>query len=463
MKTFLFSHFSFLKRSALLLGSLFLGQVLSAQTSSTLEPPAPHDSAYYARMQWFDNAKLGIFIHWGIYAVDGVSESWSFFNNNVPYDKYMAQSKGFTASNYNPAEWADLIKESGAQYTVITTKHHDGMALWNTKQSKLNVVNQTPATRDLITPFAEEVRKRGIHLGTYYSLLDWSHPDYPNHTRTSVRYDIKKDPARWQKFCKFNMAELNEVNTNWKPDLIWFDGDWEQTAETWNAPSVIKMLRKTNPNVIINSRIQGYGDYATPEIGAPVVRPKARYWELCYTINDSWGYQQGDTNFKSKQFLLTTFVDCLSKGGNLLLDITPKADGTIPQENIDVLKAFGRWTKKHAEAIYNTRAGVPGDYFIGYTTVNPQKTTLYLYLPYKPVEKVMVKGIVNNIKDIRVVGQTEKPTYTLYNKLSWSEVPGVLYIDVPERLLDENITVLALDLEGELKVYQGEGQVVTAN
>ena len=121
MKTFLFSHFSFLKRSALLLGSLFLGQVLSAQTSSTLEPPAPHDSAYYARMQWFDNAKLGIFIHWGIYAVDGVSESWSFFNNNVPYDKYMAQSKGFTASNYKPAEWADLIKACGAQYTVITT------------------------------------------------------------------------------------------------------------------------------------------------------------------------------------------------------------------------------------------------------------------------------------------------------------------------------------------------------
>lgn len=444
--------------------ALLWGTALGTQAQTgAIPPPAPQDEAYHQRMEWFDDAKLGIFIHWGIYAVNGVTESWSFFNSRISHADYMKQLNGFTAKNYDPQKWVSLIKESGARYTVLTTKHHDGVALWKTKYSKLNVVQSSPAKRDLVTPFAEEVRRQGLKLGAYYSLIDWTHKDYPNHRRDSVRYKAEEDPARWAKFCDFNMGQLREVNTLWKPDLIWFDGDWEQTAQTWNAPAVVNLLRSTNPNVIINSRLQGYGDYATPEIGVPLTRPKARYWELCYTINDSWGFQHKDTNFKTPQMLLTTFVDCLSKGGNLLLAITPREDGTLPQENVDVLKAFGRWTRKHAEAVYKTRAGVPGDYFIGYTTVNPEKNILYLYLPYKPIGKVQLKGIVNNIKDIRIVGQAEKPVYKMYNKLSWSEVPGIVYVDIPERLLDENITVLAVELEGELKVYQGEGQVVTAN
>ena len=129
------------------------------------------------RMEWFDHAKLGIFVHWGIYAVNGVSESWSFHNKYLPYEQYMSQCSGFTASKYDPKAWLDLIKESGARYTVITTKHHDGVALWNTKYSDLNTVKATAAKRDLLTPFVKEVRKHGLKLGLYYSLIDWSHPD----------------------------------------------------------------------------------------------------------------------------------------------------------------------------------------------------------------------------------------------------------------------------------------------
>lgn len=442
-----------------LVSILSAGLPLSAQEVSQPESDAQKSK----RMEWFDEAKLGIFIHWGIYAVNGVSESWSFFNNYLPYDEYMNQAQGFTASKYDPKKWVDLIKESGAKYTVITTKHHDGMALWNTKTSTHNVVEGTPAKRDLIAPFVKEVRKQGLKLGFYYSLLDWSHNDYPNKTRTETRYSIKEDPQRWNRFVQFNFAQLSELNKTWKPDLYWFDGDWEQSAESWDSKGIINLLRSTNPKVIVNSRIQGYGDYATPEQGVPVVRPKDSHWELCMTMNDSWGYQHADTNYKSPFILLRTFVDCLSMGGNLLMDIGPKEDGTIADEQVAILKEFGRWTKKHKEAIYNTRAGIPNEHFQGYTTLNKAGDVLYLYLPYKPNGPIEVKGLVNKINRVWVVGNGTILPYKIYNKNYWSAVPGNLYIDVPERVLDEQITVLAILLDGPIKLYRGEGQIISSN
>lgn len=413
------------------------------------------------RMEWFADAKLGIFIHWGIYAVNGVSESWSFFNKYLPYEEYMSQKDGFTASKYDPKTWVDLIKESGARYTVITTKHHDGVALWDTKAGSLSTVKSTAAKRDLLTPFVKEVRKHDLKLGFYYSLLDWSHPDYPNKTRTEVRY--KDDPARWQRFVDFNMAQLKELNKTWKPDLYWFDGDWEQTAEAWNSKGIVDLLRSDNKNVIINSRIQGYGDYATPEQGVPVVRPEDKYWELCMTMNDSWGYQHTDTNYKSPYILLRTFVDCLSMGGNLLLDMAPKEDGTLPEEQIAILKEFGRWTKKHKEAIYETKAGIPNEHFQGYTTLSKSGDILYLYLPYKPNGPIEVKGLMNKVNRVWVVGSGNMLNYKVYNKNYWSEVPGNLYIDVPERALDPQITVVAVLLDGPIKLYRGAGKVIESN
>ena len=439
------------------LGLLIALSPLRAQEIAKQETPEQKDK----RMEWFSQAKLGIFIHWGIYAVKGVSESWSFFNNYLPYDEYMNQAGGFTASKYDPKAWVDLIKESGAQYTVITTKHHDGVALWDTKVGDLSTVKSTPAKRDLIAPFVKEVRKQGLHLGFYYSLLDWSHPDYPNKTRTEVRY--KDDPARWAKFNKFNFGQLAELNKTWKPDLYWFDGDWEQSAEAWNSKGIVELLRSDNKNVIINSRIQGYGDYATPEQGVPVVRPEDKYWELCMTMNDSWGYQHTDSNYKSPYILLRTFVDCLSNGGNLLLDIGPKEDGTIPEDQVAILKEFGRWTKKHKEAVYDTRAGIPAEHFQGYTTLNKAGDILYLYLPYKPNGVVEVKGLVNKVNRVWVVGNGAMLSYKVYNKNYWSDVPGNLYIDVPEQVQDSQITVLAVLLDGPVKLYRGVGRVIESN
>lgn len=451
-------------KKALFLLTVFLSQWTVGNAQET-RPTGESQETYEKRMQWFGDAKFGVFIHWGIYAVKGVSESWSFYNNYLPYDEYMKQTKGFTASKYNPKEWVDLIEQSGAQYTVLTSKHHDGFALWDTKAGDISAKKSSAAKRDVFTPFAEEVKKRkNLHLGIYYSLLDWSREDYPNKTKTFSRYNIKEDPARWQSFCKFNFAQLKELNETYKPDLYWFDGDWEQSAEDWNSKGIIDLLRSTNPDVVVNSRIQGYGDYATPEQGIPVVRPTSKFWELCYTMNDSWGYQHTDKNFKSPHFLIRTLCDCMSKGGNLLLDIGPKADGTIPQEEVDILKEFGRWTSKHKEAVYGTRAGLPSEHFPdGYTTLNKDGDIIYLYIPNKVSHEIVLRGICNKVNRVWVVGNGAMLNYKLYDKLYWSALPGILTIDVPEEVQDESVTVIAVLVDGPVQLYRGEGQVITAN
>nr|WP_319267315.1 alpha-L-fucosidase [uncultured Draconibacterium sp.] len=413
------------------------------------------------RMQWFGDAKLGIFIHWGIYSVNGIDESWSFFNDYISYDDYMNQLAGFTADKYNPEQWAELIAESGAKYAVLTTKHHDGVALWDTKCSDLNVVDKTPAGTDFVAPFVKALRKNDLKVGLYYSLLDWSHPDYPNKTRKIKRYE--NDSLRWANFVDFNFCQMEELSTQFKPDLYWFDGDWEQSAEKWKAKELSESLRKWNKNVILNSRIQGYGDYATPEQGLPVTRPDAKYWELCMTMNDSWGYQHNDHNYKTPNQVIRILVDCINKGGNLLLDIGPKPDGTIPEEQVKILKELGRWTNKHAEAIYGTQAGIPYEHYYGPTALNKTGDILYLFVPHKPNGSLVLKGIKNKINRMWVVGNGTKLNWDVKMKQYWSAVPGIVYIDVPEKVLDEQVTVIAVLLDGEVDLYREQGQVIESN
>ncbi|MCQ2167755.1 MAG: alpha-L-fucosidase [Bacteroidales bacterium] len=442
----------------LLAFAMIAAPVFSAEPVETEEQKAE-------RMEWFSQAKFGVFIHWGIYSRGDWSESWAFHNKYVGIDDYFAQEKDFTASNYNPEEWVSLIKESGARYTVITTKHHDGVALWDTKAGDVSTVKSCAAKRDVLTPFVNEVRKQGgIKLGLYYSLIDWPREDYPNIYREGpAKYDINKEPERWRHFCDFNFAQMKELNDAYHPDLYWFDGDWEFSSEQWRAPQLLEMVRKTNPGVIVNSRIQGNGDYATPELGVPVTRPADKWWETCMTINDSWGFRKRDRDFKSDMTLLRMFVNCMSLGGNLLLDIGPRADGTIPEEEVAALKTIGRWIAKHEEAVYPTRAGIPDGHVQGYTTLNKEGNILYVYLPYTPNESIEVKGLKTHIKKVRVVGTDRTLDWTLYNDIDWSEVPGVYYINVPEDVLDEHITVLALELEGPLSLYRGSGQVMSFN
>jgi alpha-L-fucosidase len=337
--------------------------LLSILLLSSLQMKAQQTGTENPRLHWFREARIGIFIHWGIYAVNGIDESWSFYNGHITYEDYMKQLKGFTASKWQPSEWAAVIAGSGARYAVLTAKHPDGVALWPSKCDRaITVVNNAPAGRDLIAPYMQALRDKGIKAGLYYSLIDWSYPDYPGFLRDQPRYT--NDSLRFNRFTEYNLCQINELSKTYKPDLFWFDGDWEQNAATWKAAQIKQGLLNDNPNVIVNSRLAGYGDYGTPENGPPVFRPNDPVWELCLTTNTSWGYQPNDTNYKTPGQVLGILVDCIAMGGNLLLDIGPREDGTIPDEQRAILKELGRWTSKHAEAVYGTLPGIPMECFL---------------------------------------------------------------------------------------------------
>jgi alpha-L-fucosidase len=426
---------------------------------------------------WFDQAKLGIFIHWGIYAVNGTSESWSFFNKETTYDEYMSQLAGFTASKYDPAAWASLFRRAGARYAILTTKHHDGVALWNTKQSSLNVVEKTPAGRDLIGPYCEALRAEGLRVGLYFSHLDWSHPDYasevhpPPHTppvehRNPFENPLSDegiDPARWQNFLRFHRAQLQELCEQYRPELFWFDGDWGRSSEQWGMKELREQLHAWCPQgVELNARMKGYGDYQTPEQGIPVTRPSGP-WEFSMTINDSWGYRPQDENYKRLDQIIRIFCDVIGMGGNLLLDITPKEDGTIPQPQVDVLEGLGEWIRRHEEAVYSTREGLPFGHFHGPSMLSLDQKTLYLCVADIPRRELMIKGLQTPVRSVRVVGNGTSLEHRVVGGAQWVQVPGLLTINVPVTVLDKVMTVVAVEFDEPLEIYHGPGQSVEKN
>ena len=409
------------------------------------------------KMNWFADAKLGIFIHAGIYSVSDVSESWSFHNKDVTYANYMGQLKGFTLKNYDASQWANLIAQTGAKYSVITTKHHDGVAAYDTKLNNLSFVKATPAKKDLIEPLYAELRKRNIKIGAYYSLIDWSDYNYPGFLKDSSRYKISDDTVRWEKFRNFFQGQINELSTKFNPDLFWFDGDWEHNADEWQASKVRAGILKHNKDAIINGRLQGFGDYETPEQNFPVSRPKAKYWELCMTLNNNWGYRASDTNWKTPYEVITIFTDIVSNGGNLLLDIGPKEDGTFPKEVHQTLKELGDWNKRNGEAVFNTLGGIGQGHFYGPSTLSKDSSTLYLFIQGHVNGNVTLKGLQNKIKSISVVSNNRPINYKVVGKISWSAVPGIVYMNVPAEMNDKYVTVLRVKLDGPLKLYKGTG------
>ena len=397
----------------------------------------------HPKMDWFENARLGIFIHWGIYSVNGIPESWSFFNNYISYEDYMKQLSGFNASNYDPNLWVKLIKESGAGYAVITSKHHDGVALWDSKMGGINTVKDSKAGKDLLTPFVKALKAANLRTGIYYSLPDWSYPDYDVMTREIKRYNIKAEPARWIKFQNYFTGQLKELSEQYNPDLYWFDGDWEHNAQEWKSEEVRKLLTQKNPNVIINSRLNSYGDYSTPEQGVPVVRPSDPYWELCLTMNDSWGYVQHDKNYKTSNQVIRTFIDCVANGGNLLLDIGPKPDGTIPAEQVKILKDLGAWNKKHAEALFGTRAGICGSNYQGKSTISSDGKIIYAFVENTPVNKIEIRNLAQQPKKVRILG-TNAELKQIYDTST-----GITYVSFNKTQLDPTVSVIALEFENK--------------
>lgn len=412
---------------------------------------------------WFERAKLGIFVHWGIYAVKGVAESWSFFNGQLGYDDYMSQLAAFTASRFDPDAWARLFGEAGARYAVLTAKHHDGVALWDTAASDLSVVRKAPAGRDLVAEYMAAMRRHGLKAGLYFSHLDWSHPDYatvrPRHVDQENRFAYpepgNESPFGWENFLRFHRAQVHELTDRYAPDLLWFDGEWERDERQWRMRELRADLLARKPDMVLNARMLGYGDYATPEQGIPIQPPNGP-WELCLTVNDSWGWQPGDANHKSVRQLVGVFAETIGAGGNLLLDVGPREDGTITAEQACRLRGLGGWIRRHADAVYDTGRGLPPGHFHGASTLSADRRTLYLIAFGRPAEFVSVRGLRSGIRRATVVGTGAELPVSSAGGLG--EVPGIGYIGIDDGQLEQYATVIAVELDGELDLYRGSGR-----
>lgn len=342
---------------------------------------------------WFNEAKFGMFIHWGAYSVAARGE-WILNRERTPYDEYIEKYVNqFKAEHYDPGKWAQLAKAAGMKYMVLTTKHHDGFCLWDTKTTDFNAVCRGPG-RDLVAEYAEAARAAGLKVGFYFSLADWHHPDYP----TPYARDW---PEKWpdeegrKRFVAFYREQLRELMTNYgKIDLLWYDGGEPGPLDGKEANEEVYRLQ---PDILINERNGAPFDFRCSE--QSVTAPGQNVpWEACITLNGNWGYHRGDDCYKSAKEVIMLLIDTVKKGGNLLLNVGPKADGTIPEQSAKVLQEVGAWMEKNGEAIYGTtRTPFSWGNSYGITV----KNNMIYILQFHAVDEFCIAEFKNRVKGIR--------------------------------------------------------------
>lgn len=434
-------------------------------------------------MDWFNDAKFGIFIHWGIYAVNGKDASWSYFNHEQPWarpehhsapEEYFAQCEHFTAAAYNPDAWAETFRSVGARYVVITTKHCDDFALWATQQKGgRNVVDDTPAGRDLIAPLCAALRRVGLKVGLYYSHSGWGHPDYPTLYKDPTQRGqaglskyaypqngSDENPAAWARYLAYQRGQIRELCETFQPDLLWFDADWERTPEQWGASELIALIRQWCPHVVLNNRTCHLGDYSTPEQGLPTRIPEGP-WELCLTIDRQWGYTEFENDLKSSRQLLWFLIHTATKGGNLLLNVSPRADGTLPAEHTDRLREIGAWLERHGAALFGTTLGLPDGLFEGASTLSLDRQTLYLITSSGGCESLAVQGVHAPVTRVEHLATGTTLPHRFIAGAEWANLPGVLWVDLPVELRDPLYSVVCVHLAKPLEIYHGTGQVLS--
>ncbi|HEV8632798.1 MAG TPA: alpha-L-fucosidase [Chloroflexota bacterium] len=301
--------------------------------------PAPGESA-----RWFREAAFGIFVHWGLYSIHG-RDVWSMYLEQTPLEEYDRLADRFAPRRYDATEWAALAKDAGARYTVMCTRQHDGFSLFDTRVSDFSSVKRV-AKRDLVAEYAEAVRKAGLGVGFYYSLLDWRWPAYFS--------GPDRDRQGWSAFVEYVHAQVRELCTQYgRVDVLWYDGGWPYGPHAWRAAELNAMVRSLQPHILINNRSGPPEDFDTPEQRIEP-SPPGRFWETCMTTNDHWGFVPADTHWKSTTQLIHSLVRCASRAGNYLLNVGPDPDGLIPPEAVCRLREVGRWLRANGEAVYGT-------------------------------------------------------------------------------------------------------------
>lgn len=356
-------------------------------TTAEIEDPKNYldetEAEREARMEWWKDARFGMFIHWGLYAVpageykgeqvEGIGE-WIMNSLNIPIDEYEQFAEEFNPTQYDAKEWVRIAKDAGMKYIVITSKHHDGFALWDSDVTEWDVVDATPYEKDLLKQLADACEEEGIELCFYHSIMDWHHPYAqamwePNYNQGR---DSENVNPNFQKYIdEYMKPQLKELLTEYGDiGVLWFDGEWVPAYTSEMGKDVYNYVRNLQPDIIINNRVdkgrkgmEGLdaegdfaGDFGTPEQEIPDTGIPGVDWESCMTMNDTWGYKSFDDNWKSNETLITNLIDIVSKGGNFLLNVGPTAEGIIPQPSVERLQAMGDWMDVNGESIYGAKA-----------------------------------------------------------------------------------------------------------
>ena len=401
---------------------------------------------YEARTEWFRQARFGMFIHWGLYAIPARGE-WVRNNERMPEAEYLPFFDEFDPVDYDPAAWARAAKMAGVQYVILTAKHHDGFCLFDSKYTDFKSTN-TKLGRDIVADFLAAVRAEGLRAGLYYSILDWHHPDYPHYG--DKHHPMRDDPAYsnenrdFDRYLEFMHSQVEELCTNYgKLDILWFDFAYGQMrGEKWRATELVDMVRRLQPGILIDNRLEvsgeGYGslascnptpyhgDFVSPEQMIPPngiqdAEGRDMVWEACVTMNRNWGYCANDHYWKPASMLIRKIVECVSKGGNLLLNVGPDARGNIPTESMERLAAIGAWMRKNDQSVIGCGKAVLPKPEFGRVTQKGNKLYFHIY--------------ENTLGPLPLVGLTKEQIARIRWLATGAEIPistSWVHIDYPE-------------------------------
>jgi alpha-L-fucosidase len=451
----------------------FLGVTLISQFSFS---QSKQDTSHENRMKWWRDARFGMFIHWGVYSVPAGTYKgqkinrigeWIMNRGKIPVTDYQAFAKEFNPVLYNPDEWVRMAKDAGMKYIVITAKHHDGFAMFKSNASKWNIADATPYGKDVLKPLAAACKKYGIRLGFYYSQAQdwnnpggaasrkvasegWANPDSAKIDAYTAAHNGHWDPAQETKTMSqyindVAVPQVKELLTNYGDvAVLWWD---TPTGMTDEYAEKFESLLKQQPMIITNDRLKRPnfpGDYKTPEQRIPNLSElDGKDWETCMTMNETWGYKSYANNWKTVETLVRNLIDIASKGGNYLLNVGPKSDGTFPQESINILKGMGEWMKVNSESIYGTTASPFAPVSWGRITKKESKgnTILYLHVFDWPKDgKLITPALANKITSVTLLGSNGKIKAETKN--------GAVEIKLPDAAPNKIASVIRLEMKG---------------
>ena len=398
--------------------------------------------------EWFQDAKFGMFIHWGVYSILGDGE-WVMNNQRIDKQTYQKLPAFFNPIDYNPAEWVALAKAAGMKYITLTSKHHDGFAMWDSKLTDWDIVDRTPYGKDIIKMLAEECKKQGIKLFFYHSQLDWYQVDYYPRGNTGSTAG-RPEKGDWYKYLDYMDGQLTELLTNYgEIGGIWFDGHWDKKDADWRLDKTYGLIHKLQPSCLVGSNhhlatFPGE-DFQMFEKDLPGQKttgfnPEQKIGELpyetCETMNNSWGFNLQDKSYKSTRNLIQYMVKAAGFNSNFLLNVGPMPNGKIQPEFINTLKELGEWMNKNGETIYGTRGGPVTPRAWGVTTQKGNKVYVHVLNPED--NNLLIPDFGKKVKNVTFFGSG--------TKLKYKQDAFGIAISVPEGSFDETDTILVMEL-----------------